>query len=61
MSRAATIYPSRKLNKASHEERKAARRAEGRKSDFERFAREASRQDLCYVNLNGMALPTSLR
>ena len=46
MSRAETIYTSRKLNKASHEERKAARRAVGRKSDFERFAREASRQDL---------------
>ena len=53
-----TIFTSRKLNKASHDERKAARRAVRRMSDFERFASEASHEDMCYVNLNGMALPT---
>ncbi len=34
-----TIFTSRKLNKASHDERKAARRAVRRMSDFERFAK----------------------
>lgn len=60
MSRKAeTVFTSRMINKAAHEERKAARIARRHASAFERFVKEQSNGVACYVNVNGVVMPVA--
>lgn len=59
MKRAESIYTSRKMNKAAHEERKAHRMADRRRDSWDHVA--AVHEGLFYVNVNGMSLATFQR
>lgn len=51
-----SISTGKKMNKAAHEERKAARNARRLVRAYERFARD-NQAEVCYVNINGMVMP----
>lgn len=60
MSRKAeSIYTSKKMNKAAHEEKKAARFARRQARAFDRFVSENADHDICYVNIYGVTMPQS--
>lgn len=59
MTKAQTGYTSRKLNKAAHDERKAARMARHQKHAFARFMEQNDHSNIRYVNVSGITMPVS--
>lgn len=57
MMKAESVYTSRKMNQATHEERKAVRAARRQANAFDRFAREIANENICYVNVYGLTMP----
>lgn len=56
-NKAESIYTSKKLNKAAHEERKAARFARRKDEAFRRLSHDLGSK--CYVNIYGVTMPQS--
>lgn len=52
-----TVYTAKMLNAARREEKSAARNARRRIADFDSFVGGNANRDICYININGFAMP----